>query len=320
MEEAEWKKNFRGYKEGKFEHSKLIHRQIAYEHIYLKNRKDYPLPFTKYVVHHRDRDKENNEVANLDIVTMKEHNLIHKLDLEDKDALVEYVKGLENNEQFLDIYLEYPTLKEIFPELKELKEKKWKEQKEAEREAERIMEKARAEKHEKMIARNEKKAKEEAKREEEKKAELKKKEKEKEKEARIKERRTKILKQRIISGVLIIFIIFVIIYAMNGAFSLKNLGIKKDIIKGDSIDIDVKNLRITLTNNMKKDVKVMIMYMVSIDGSLSSERVFGVNLDSGITTTYTDKAEQKCLNKQCKITNLRYGIVSPNGDVDMKVY
>jgi len=47
-------KDKNGYPIGKVEHSDLIHRQIAYSEIYLKNRHKYPLPFSKYVVHHID--------------------------------------------------------------------------------------------------------------------------------------------------------------------------------------------------------------------------------------------------------------------------
>ena len=35
-------------------------RQIAYKNIYLKNKEDYSLPFKKYDIHHKDRDKDNN--------------------------------------------------------------------------------------------------------------------------------------------------------------------------------------------------------------------------------------------------------------------
>jgi hypothetical protein len=66
-----------GYERGELNQSDLIHRQIAYKEIYIKNKKDYPLPFSKYVVHHIDRDKLNNDVSNLQILTPEEHNFIH---------------------------------------------------------------------------------------------------------------------------------------------------------------------------------------------------------------------------------------------------
>ena len=55
-----------GYKRGEVKHSDLIHRQIARKLIYLKNRKKYPLEFSKYVVHHIDGNKRNNEMNNDD--------------------------------------------------------------------------------------------------------------------------------------------------------------------------------------------------------------------------------------------------------------
>ena len=66
-----------GYERGKVNHSDLIHRQVAYHEIYLKNREKYPLPFSKYVVHHKDKNKRNNRVSNLEILTEKQHNIIH---------------------------------------------------------------------------------------------------------------------------------------------------------------------------------------------------------------------------------------------------
>lgn len=69
-----------GYERGKLEHSDLIHRQVAYREIYLKNRKNYPLPFSEYQIHHKDGNKRNNDVSNLQIVTEEEHRKIHGLD------------------------------------------------------------------------------------------------------------------------------------------------------------------------------------------------------------------------------------------------
>lgn len=68
----------RGYEIKKPKHSNLAHRQIAYEKIYLKNRKKYPLPFSKYIVHHKDGDKKNNKIENLEILVPKEHENKHK--------------------------------------------------------------------------------------------------------------------------------------------------------------------------------------------------------------------------------------------------
>lgn len=54
-----------------------VHRARAY-HIYLENRKKYPLPYTAYEVHHIDFDKMNNKVSNLQILTPTEHDKVHK--------------------------------------------------------------------------------------------------------------------------------------------------------------------------------------------------------------------------------------------------
>ena len=62
-----------GYKR----HSNLVHREKAYEQIYKKNRDKYPLPFSEYVVHHKDGDKQNNDIQNLEILTPAEHEKVH---------------------------------------------------------------------------------------------------------------------------------------------------------------------------------------------------------------------------------------------------
>ena len=70
-----------GYERGSLKHSNLIHRQIAYEEIYLKNRKKYSLPFSRYVIHHKDGDKQNNLIENLEILTPLEHELRHTIQI-----------------------------------------------------------------------------------------------------------------------------------------------------------------------------------------------------------------------------------------------
>ena len=67
-------KDKKGYKR---EHSNAVHRHRAYHHIYLKNRKKYPLPFSAYEVHHIDGDKTNNRMNNLDVLTPDEHDKKH---------------------------------------------------------------------------------------------------------------------------------------------------------------------------------------------------------------------------------------------------
>jgi L-lysine 2,3-aminomutase len=58
---------------------RLLHRDIAFREIYRKNRKKYPLPFSKYIVHHIDGNKLNNRIKNLLILTHEEHMKIHNL-------------------------------------------------------------------------------------------------------------------------------------------------------------------------------------------------------------------------------------------------
>ncbi|MBW6461624.1 MAG: HNH endonuclease [DPANN group archaeon] len=68
-----------GYERGKWEHSTLIHRQVAYHDIYLLNRDDYPLKFAQYVIHHIDGNKRNNHRSNLMILTPEQHSIIHNI-------------------------------------------------------------------------------------------------------------------------------------------------------------------------------------------------------------------------------------------------
>ncbi len=82
---------------------RLVHRDIAFKEIYLKNRKKYPLPFSKYIVHHKDGNKFNNSVENLKIVTKQEHSWIHgkkPLPLIPRDVkkLIESLKKMSEEE------------------------------------------------------------------------------------------------------------------------------------------------------------------------------------------------------------------------------
>lgn len=60
------------------QHSNLMHRQLAYEEIYLPNRDKYPLPFSSYIIHHKDCRKRNNSIKNLQIMTEEEHEELHR--------------------------------------------------------------------------------------------------------------------------------------------------------------------------------------------------------------------------------------------------
>ena len=80
-----------GYIRGKVEHTALISRQIAKTQIYDKNPTKYPLPFGKYVVHHIDRDKLNNSVKNLAILTPLAHKKIHGIPLTEEEKAYELI-------------------------------------------------------------------------------------------------------------------------------------------------------------------------------------------------------------------------------------
>ena len=52
---------------------RLVYRWVAQKYIYNENREEYLLPFSKYVIHHKDGNKVNNSVMNLKILTPDEH-------------------------------------------------------------------------------------------------------------------------------------------------------------------------------------------------------------------------------------------------------
>ncbi len=58
----------------------LVHRDIAYNYIYKNNRHEYPLKFRNYQVHHKNRNKLDNRVENLQLVIIREHEEIHGID------------------------------------------------------------------------------------------------------------------------------------------------------------------------------------------------------------------------------------------------
>jgi len=60
--------------------NKSVHRTRAFNKIYLKDRKKYPLKFTEYQVHHKDKDKLNNRLENLEILEKREHEKKHNIE------------------------------------------------------------------------------------------------------------------------------------------------------------------------------------------------------------------------------------------------
>lgn len=57
----------------------LIHRKVALNYIYNRAKiHEYPLPFTNYVIHHVNYNKKDNSIRNLRILTVEEHNHIHR--------------------------------------------------------------------------------------------------------------------------------------------------------------------------------------------------------------------------------------------------
>lgn len=82
---------------------RLIHRNIAYKEIYLKNREKYPLPFSKYQIHHIDGNKFNNSIKNLLILTREEHKKIHGIVIDtlmrkEIDEIIKKIKNLNGGE------------------------------------------------------------------------------------------------------------------------------------------------------------------------------------------------------------------------------
>ena len=58
--------------------NRLVHRDIAYKEIYIYNRDKYPAKFRKYVVHHKDGNKQNNSTENLCLLTEDFHKQLHE--------------------------------------------------------------------------------------------------------------------------------------------------------------------------------------------------------------------------------------------------
>jgi hypothetical protein len=66
-----YSKDERGY--WKDRNGNLVHRNVAYKKY---NPRIHPMPFSKYVIHHKDLNKENNRSKNLAILTKEEHKYV----------------------------------------------------------------------------------------------------------------------------------------------------------------------------------------------------------------------------------------------------
>lgn len=112
-----------GYPIGDPTHSKLIHRQIAYSYIYLKNEDKYPKKFSEYIVHHIDSNKENFAIENLYICTSEQHNMIH----DEQKRRLEKFKNPEEIDKFLkDTESHLKRLKELKRQSEKKRKKKTK--------------------------------------------------------------------------------------------------------------------------------------------------------------------------------------------------
>lgn len=69
------KKGYKRYKNN----DRLIHRDIAYYKIYRKSFGEYLKKFGEYDIHHKDGNKLNNTIKNLQILTRNEHKKKHGL-------------------------------------------------------------------------------------------------------------------------------------------------------------------------------------------------------------------------------------------------
>jgi len=64
----------RGYLRNGF--GRLIHRDIAYRFLY-NFPHQHPLRFSEYQIHHKDLNKLNNAIENLEILTPQQHKKVH---------------------------------------------------------------------------------------------------------------------------------------------------------------------------------------------------------------------------------------------------
>jgi len=78
------------------DNDRLVHREIAFKYIYSTNRKQYPLRFSEYQVHHKDGDKQNNIQSNLTLVTKREHENIQGYKFDKETCLLDVIKIIKD--------------------------------------------------------------------------------------------------------------------------------------------------------------------------------------------------------------------------------
>jgi len=57
------------------DNNNLVHRELAFRYLY--SLKEHKFPFRELIVHHKDHDKKNNDLDNLEIQTEQEHKKHH---------------------------------------------------------------------------------------------------------------------------------------------------------------------------------------------------------------------------------------------------
>ncbi len=78
MDKEDLYKDHKGYYRFK-DSGKSVHRWVAHKHLYLPNRKKYPLDFKEYQVHHIDKNITNNDKSNLELMLIRNHELKHNI-------------------------------------------------------------------------------------------------------------------------------------------------------------------------------------------------------------------------------------------------